>query len=402
MAELPPSFPPQSPPDLPEAEVAAAGSHLEDLVSLARSRAEDSRRVLLDNMSDLFLSPANRLSERERILMTQIIERLLLEVEIEVRRALAERLAETESAPPELVALLANDEIAVARPVLLQSPLLHDADLIEVVKLRGREHRLAVAMRQGLAAAVADALIELGDEQVIETLIANHDAALSRQAIDYLVEESKRIDRFQEPLLRRPDLPPALAHRMFWWVSAGLRHAILLRHDIAADRLDDLLESATGAALAQSPQARAGEAEKLAGQVAEAGGLSERYIVQNLRRGHIGAAIAGLAKLGRIDMPTARRILLDPGGEALAACCRAADFSRQGFAATFLLSREAHDHGHAMAAGRVEEMLALFDRMTEAQARAALRYWAHDNQYALAVANLAAGRQGRPGEWTKA
>ncbi len=376
---------------------------LNDLVALARSRAEDSRRALLENMSDLFLSPSSRLSERERTLMTQIIERLLLDVEIEVRRRLAERLAETANAPADLVAFLANDEIAVARPVLLQSPLLHDTDLIEVVKLRSREHRLAVAMRQGLGAAVTDALIELGDEQVIEALIANHDAALSRQAIDYLVEESRRVDRFQEPLLHRPDLPLALAHRMFWWVSAGLRHAILLRHDIPEEMLDDLLEGATGAALESADLRRHGEAEKLALRVAEQGELSERYIVQNLRRGHVGAAIAGLAKLGGIDVATARRILLDRGGEAIAACCRAAGFSRQGFAAAFLLSREAHDQGLPTAPAAIEETLALFDRMTVAQARAALRYWARDNDYAMAVTALSASQPASgPEAWSKA
>lgn len=365
-----------------------SSKRLNDLVALAQSQAQESRKTLLDNMADLFLAPSGRLSERERALMTQIIEKLLFDAEIEIRTALAERLSDSEAAPPELIALLANDEIAVARPILLNSPLLQDAELVEVVKHRSQEHRLAVAMRQGLSSLVADALVDNADTHVIEALISNHDASLSRQAIDYLVEESRRVDRFQEPLLRRPDLPPDLAHRMFWWVSAGLRQAILLRHDIDENLLDDLLETSTQSLLSAERQPL--EAEKLADRIAERSTLSERYVIQNIRGGHVGAAIAGLAKLADIDNGTARRILLDPGGEPLAACCKVAGFSRPGFASAYLLSREAHEHGRVTAASALEEILQLYDRLTIKQARGALRFWMRDNNYAAAVTTLAA------------
>lgn len=51
------------------------------------------------------------LSERERSLMTEISNDLIHDVEMAVRRALAERLALKENAPHELVGILANDEI---------------------------------------------------------------------------------------------------------------------------------------------------------------------------------------------------------------------------------------------------------------------------------------------------
>jgi len=375
--------------------VASTPDRLEDLIALARDRADASRRILLENMTDLFLSPAGRLSDRERALMSEIIGKLLHELEMEVRQALAQRLAQADAAPHELLIMLANDQIAVARPILLQSRLLHDEDLIEVVRNRSHEHRLTVAMREGLSAAVADALIDFGDDQVIETLLANHDASLSRQAIDYLTEESKRVDQFQEPLLRRPDLPAELAHRMFWWVSAGLRQAILTRYKIDAVLLDDLLENATASTIRSHGDG--GEADRLAAHMSERGELSERYVLQNLRGGHVGAAIAGLAKLAGLDGFTAKRVVLDPGGEALAACCKSAGFSRAGFATTFMLTREAHERGHATDPVRLAEILELYDQLTRDQARAALRYWMRDNTFIAAIDELSqsSGRGGR-------
>ena len=74
----------------------------DDLMALARDRASDSRRRLLENMTDLFLSPDARLSERERALMEEIIVKLVHEMEMQVRSELAERLAASDLAPKEI------------------------------------------------------------------------------------------------------------------------------------------------------------------------------------------------------------------------------------------------------------------------------------------------------------
>jgi signal transduction histidine kinase len=65
---------------------------------------------------------------------------------------------------------------------------------------------------------VSEQLIEYGSEDVIEALVRNENAELSQASIDYLVGESRTVDRFQEPLLNRNDLSFELAHKMYWWV----------------------------------------------------------------------------------------------------------------------------------------------------------------------------------------
>ena len=62
--------------------------------------------------------------------------------------------------------------------------------------------------------------------------------------MDYLVSESKRVDAYQNPLVRRPDLPPELAERMSWWVSAALRQKITGRFSLDLGELDDAIETA--------------------------------------------------------------------------------------------------------------------------------------------------------------
>ena len=357
------------------------------LLGMAKEQAARNRHQLFENIADLFLSSEGRLTERERALMTDILGKLVDEVEAEVRRTLAERMALLPWAPRDLVLKLAEDEGPVARPLLLHSTVLKDADLIDLVRQRSQEHRLAIAMRSGIGAAVSDALIEAGEPDVIEALIRNQDARLSRQAIDYLVEESRRVDRFQEPLLHRHELPTQLAFRMFWWVSAALRRRILADFHISETELDDLIESSVYSSMARIEAGEA-EAAKLAARMYERGELSVRSVIQALRMGHTGAFIAGLARLAGIDPGTCRRIVFAPGGEALVACCKAAGFDRSSFATTFLLSREARERSGSLPTAVVDSMLELFDKTDIDQARGALRYWMRDAGYLGAIAAL--------------
>ena len=364
---------------------------------MARDRAEQSRRTLFENISDLFVSADGRLSDRERVLMRDILAKLVGEIEMEVRRNLAENLAETANAPADLISLLANDEVAVARPILMRSQLLRNADLIEIVKHRTQEHRMAIATRAGLAEEVSDALIEVGEEDVITTLVQNQDAQISRLAMEYLVEQSRRVDRFQEPLLRRSDLPSELAHRMFWWVSAALRRHILDNFAIAAHDLDSQLEPATDAAADAAPPSRA---EALADNMHARGLLTERLVVQMLREAQVSAFTAGLARMLEINLRTVRFVVYEPGGEGLALACKALDFTRSSFATIYLLTRGAHEGRRANAASdpaRLSRILQFYDGLSPVQSRVALGYWRRDSAYMQAIDDLeTAGAAGEP------
>ena len=362
-------------------------------MDLARDRSEQSRRMLFENISDLFVSTDGRLSDRERILMRDILAKLIGEIEMEVRRSLAESLTDADHAPTDLINLLANDDIAVARPILMRSRVLRDIELIEIIRHRTHEHRMSIAMRASLTEEVSDALIERGEENVIATLVQNPDANISRLAMEYLVEQSRRIDRFQEPLLRRADLPPDLAHRMFWWVSAALRSHILTHFSIAAHELDPHMESATGAILAEPGGARPSRAETLADDMYGKGLLTDRLLIQMLRDTQLPMFTAGLARLLGVNLKTARYAIYETGGEGLALACKSLEFSRSSFATIFLLTRGAHEGrigNQVTDPARLSRILQFYDRLSRAQARIALSYWRRDNGYLQAIEDVQA------------
>ena len=119
---------------------------VEQLLALARDKTVASRQTLVETVSDLFFANEGVLSDRERALMTDILRQLIHDVEMSVRKALSERFSAQDGAPHDLVLALANDDIEVAHPILTDSQILQDIDLIEIIHHRTLEHQLAIAI----------------------------------------------------------------------------------------------------------------------------------------------------------------------------------------------------------------------------------------------------------------
>lgn len=363
---------------------------LRQLLGLAQDRSRSSQRALVENISDLYITTEGRLTERERQLIGEILQKLVRELELEVRKRLAERFAVIPGAPVDLMVMLANDQIEVARPILQGCPVLRDPDLIEVVKHRTREHLLAVAMRAPLAPDVSDAIVERGDEVAIEALLRNQDAALSQRSLDYLVAESERIDRFQEPLVRRADLPPRLAARMFWWVSAALRQAIVNGFPVNPALVDDIVEETTRAAIADTRmQAMDAAARRLVDELVGTQTLDERFLLQALRSGRVAAFVAAIAKLARLDPRVVRRIVFEPGGQSLAMVCKAIGLERSAVSNILLLAQRGMVE--VVSPEHVSGMMAFYDSLDRTRTRAVLQYWRADAEYIAARQALEPG-----------
>jgi uncharacterized protein (DUF2336 family) len=190
-------------------------TEMQDLLDLARDKSANEKSQLVQVVGDLFFEEERVLNERERTLMTDILRQLIQDVEISVRKALADRMAEDSGAPNDLIKILANDELDVAHNILLNSQVLQDLELIEIIQHQTFEHQLTIAMRDKVSEAVSDALVETGNTKVVKTLIENETAQISDDTIETLVNASKTEEPLQEPLLNRPDLSPHLAKRMY-------------------------------------------------------------------------------------------------------------------------------------------------------------------------------------------
>lgn len=360
---------------------------VDELLALARDKSTAARNRLVEILGEMFDGGVSALPAGERELMTEILGRLIHEVEMSVRKALADRLAEDEDAPRSLIMMLANDDVPVAQPILTRSKALHDLDLIEIVRHRTFGHRLAVAMRSELSQEVCDALVERREQEVVTTVIENPGADISPPMLDRLVEESKEIAAYRAPLLRRHDLDPKLARRMYWWVSAALRKHIVDNFRIDPADLDVKIEH-TIKQILNEPSGNAISVEQAA-QVAEklsaSGSITPQLLVQALRRGEAELFVAMFAEYSGLRPVLVRRFILEPGGEGLAIACKALDIEKPDFVSVFLLSRAARPGDKSVDPAELAGTVSLFDRINSETAQKVLSRWRLDPDYLYAL-----------------
>jgi uncharacterized protein (DUF2336 family) len=363
---------------------------IESLIGLARQKSQAGRNSIFETVQDLFLNKKDGLSERERSLMSDILRQLIHQVEISVRKDVAARLAKRNDAPKELVLVLANDEIEVAHSLLVNSMVLHDADLIELVRHRAQAHQLAIAMRQSLSEEVSQSLADTGDVGVITKLIENEDAKISESLLDYLVAQSKTVDSFQNPLISRRDLPPDLARRMYWWVSAAVRQHIVENFRVDPVAIDDSIEQAVRTRIDadEVDRIKPTKADLAAGEIDSQGKLTEEFLVNLLQDGEVPLFEASFARATKIPVKLARRMLYETGGEGLAMACKAGGFSAAMFIRLYRLTRQANTASEPPDERDVVRLTDLYDCLRATSVEALVKRWQRDPDFLHALNQL--------------
>ncbi|MHA1569065.1 MAG: DUF2336 domain-containing protein [Alphaproteobacteria bacterium] len=368
--------------------------NFDDLLTLARDKTVAGRTALVSAVSDLYFEQPSGPGERETELMTGILDRLIHDVEMSVRRALAVRLADRDDAPRDLVVTLANDRIEVAHPILSRSNVLDDEELIRIIEQRAAEHQLAIAMRRSITATISDALVGAENEGVIKTLLENKNAEISQATMAYLVEQSRRIGAYQTPLLHREELGPVLAKRMYWWVSAALREHILNNYEIDSDELDGALRQTVREAVDESRQTArpdGGGQGVLADYFHRNGAITPRFLIQVLREGEIPLLETLFAKFTGLNPTLVKQVLYEPGGRGLAIACKAAEIEKSDFASIFLLSRQGRSGDKLVDPRELTTVLAFYDTLVPEGAAAIIARWRLDPDYLGAIRDLKDG-----------
>jgi uncharacterized protein (DUF2336 family) len=366
---------------------------VEELLALARDRSTAARNRLVEILSELFDGGVSALPPGERELMTEILERLIHEVEMSVRKALAEKLAADDGAPRSLISMLANDEIPAAQPILSRSKALHDLDLVEIVRHRTLGHRLAVAMREKLSPVVCNALLERREMDVVTRVIENPGADIAPTMFERLVEESKEVAEYRGPLLHRQDLDPKLARRMYWWVSAALRKHIVDNFHIDPAELDVKIEH-TIKQILNEPLGNPISVEQtaqLAQKLVASGSVAPQLLVQALRRGEVELFVALFAEYSGLRPVLIRRFILEAGGEGLAIACKALDVEKSDFVSLFVLSRQARPGEKVVDPTELAGTVSLYDRINGDTARKVLSRWKLDPDYLYALKQVEGG-----------
>lgn len=321
----------------------------------------------------LFRMQGEQLSERERALMRDILKRLTRDVEMAIRIQLAERLADDPETPLDLILLLADDAIEVARPVILRSQKLTDDDILAFVAHADEVHQAVCAERPHIGEPVTECLAASESESVLVALVRNVTARIRAATFETLVEKSRRIAALQEPLAHREDLPAPLATRLCQWTSDALKTYIVSSRKLDPAVAGGLVEEAARAVVAVPKADPAESGRKLIDKLAAAGQLKSGFLVRVLQQGQTDLFDLAFSRLLELDPMHFRELFYRRGPRPVALACRAVGIDRCVFPTVYTASRRSRSISPILSPDERSEVDAVFNAFSRGEALGILR-----------------------------
>ena len=262
-------------------------------------------------ISELFLQGAAGFRPDHVDLFDGILTQLVPHSEIAARAALAERLSLLGNAPRALVGHLAReDEILVAGPLLRRSPVIDDGALIEIARIKGQGHLLAMSERPKLSAGLTDMIVQRGDREVVRRAAGNAGALFSPTGYSALIKRAGPDGVLTLTVGQRDDLSgpqlkallegsiDVIRRRLFEVVSPG-RQAAISRAMSEISGAPEVVESRRDFAPAQ----------RTILALHRAGELNEAALLGFARSYKYEETVAALAALSGVKIATLDRLI---------------------------------------------------------------------------------------------
>jgi uncharacterized protein (DUF2336 family) len=286
----------------------------QDVDRLATDRSPAARAATMLRVGEVLASGVVGLEER--MIAYAIIDRVLPEVEIEIRAELSRFLKNVPWLDHRLAARLANDVLEVAEPILAESLALSDEDLLSIIERHSVGHARAIAKRRQLSTQLSSALIRTDDEVCVLRVASNDNAEVDVSAMHRMLDRFGESMPVVESVSQRSTLPLSIVERLTAVVGGKVLQRLIERHNLPAHRVSRLIQYGrehvllTNFALDQS----ADEIRELVERLAENRLLTTSLILRALCLGNFTFLIPALATQAKIPMRNVRLLIADESG----------------------------------------------------------------------------------------
>jgi uncharacterized protein (DUF2336 family) len=352
----------------------AASSLAGEIDAALRTCSPTRNNEILSQLTDLFLANRGRLGESQVSVFDDVLKRLAMVSDISALSALSMKLADVDNAPRATVLQLAHRvEIAIAGPVLAGSARLSEPDLIEIAKIRGQHHLLAICQRSTLDRALTDVLIKRRLAVVSLAVVRNTGARFSKTGYAILIENAERDDDLADSLGSRSDNPAEVLQRLSTRATRTVRKRLMTMAPInVGEKIEAVLANA--AALTGQPKAAPidfSEAEAIVLSLNRAGKLVDTTVNRFALDGQFDKVGAALALLASVEVKAIGPLLTSTRPDGLIVACRA---SRLSWSTTGMILRNrvsgSTPSQQLLATGKTA-----FDTLSVSAAQRAIRFW---------------------------
>lgn len=279
---------------------------------LADDSDDDVRVQLARKIGQLLPNLPASASRKMRELTIETLERLARDQLPRVRQILAEEIKTLDCVPKQVIKALARDIEKVSAPILEYSPLLSDADLIDIISSAQASYALlAIARRKPLRSNVAEAIATALDVPAIAELLSNSSAQIRHQTLDKIAQHAEKIREWHLPLVLRNDLSQRAIRRIASFVSTALLEKLAARHGLdektrrrLTQQMRHRIEAGDDPSTAVATMPKPHDLPKLR----KAGKLDDAFVETAAEQGAKDTVIAALALLADIAPDVAARM----------------------------------------------------------------------------------------------
>ena len=334
---------------------------------------------MLRQITTLFLSGSEGFSEDHIRLFDDVFGRLIEEIESRAKAELSNRLAPIANAPLGLLRRLAHDDdIAVAGPVLTQSPRLEDKDLVDIASTKGQAHLLALSGREQLKPDVADVLVMRGDRNVVRNVADNPGARFSETGFSRLVKRAQHDGTLAESVAQRPDIPDHLFRELLVRATEVVQRRLLAaaKPETQAEIRRVLAHVSGQVAASVRPKRNFSAAEDAVRKATAEGTLNEKTVAGFAAAARYEETVAALAAICQVPLEVIDRMMSGERGDPILILCKSAGFS-WATARAIILAR-AGNRGKSTIA--LDEASANFEKLSSSTAKRVVRFWQAGHQ----------------------
>jgi uncharacterized protein (DUF2336 family) len=352
----------------------AANLPLPDLDELVRDVSPERRADAVRKLGALFAAGAENFNAQHVAVFDGILKGLLPQTDSEVRADLANRLASLVNAPPSIVRELVNDDaIRVSGPLLRVSPLVDEHMLIEIARMKGQPHLLAISQRAAISEHVTDVILRRGEREVVRSVARNLTAAFSLHGYSSLVQRSADDGMLAVAMGQREDLPaPLLQQLMSESVDLVRRKMFQAASPARKAKLARTMVEMVADGDTQSAHRDFAPAQKTIVELHTTGGLNQEALAKFARERKFEETVAALAAISGLTVDAVDQILSGGKRDTILILGRALGLE---WATVRPLLALRLALGRNPSATDVEEARVSFERLALSTAQRMLKFW---------------------------
>ena len=334
-----------------------------------RRRGEIARAI-----AELFFQDPDKLRPELIDLFDDLLIDLVPHAELASRVDLAERFSRLDNAPRHLVNQLAREnEIMVAGPVLRRSPVLDEAALVEIARLKGQGHLLAMTERPALSSVVTDVLVERGDRDVVRRAAGNAGAVFSPGSYSELIKRAAQDGVLTLKIGQRNDLSGEhLKELLDGTLDVIRRRLSSVVNPVRQVEIKRAMAAIEEAALPPGPRRDFSAAQRTVLALHREGHLGESALLGFAKAGKYEEAIASLSAMSGVRLTILDRLIAGDRYDPILILGRVLNLGWPTVRALILLWYGPH---RALANADIEAARMNFTRLMPTTAERVVNFW---------------------------